>query len=77
ISVILSGDQFGDENIIVDDLPSKSTLIYANSEGASVDLLQLFGAQIYMGRYVAFAMDKLFTVEEITTIIKDEVVKDE
>ena len=30
-----------------------------------------------MGRYVALVMDKLFTLEEITTITKDELVKDE
>ncbi|CAF4387512.1 unnamed protein product, partial [Adineta steineri] len=72
INVALNGDQFEDENIIVDDLPFKSTLIYVNSEGASVDLLQLYGAQTHMGRYVALVMDKLFTLEEITTITKDE-----
>ncbi|CAF4153005.1 unnamed protein product, partial [Adineta steineri] len=77
INVALNGDQFEDENIIVDDLPFKSTLIYVNSEGASVDLLQLYGAQTHMGRYVALVMDKLFTLEEITTITKDELVKDE
>ncbi|CAF1293787.1 unnamed protein product [Adineta steineri] len=77
INVALNGDQFGDENIIVDDSPFKSTLIYVNSEGVSVDLLQLYGVQTHMGRYVALEMDKLFTVEEITSITKDELLKDE
>ncbi|CAF1321601.1 unnamed protein product [Adineta steineri] len=77
INVALNGDQFGDENIIVDDSPFKSTLIYVNSEGVSVDLLQLYGAQTHIGHYVALVMDKLFTFEEITTITKDELVKDE
>ncbi|CAF1549434.1 unnamed protein product, partial [Adineta steineri] len=77
INVALNGDQFGDENIIVDDSPFKSTLIYVNSEGVSVDLLQLYGAQTHMGRYVALVMDKLFMFEEITTITKEELVKDE
>ncbi|CAF1032580.1 unnamed protein product [Adineta steineri] len=77
INVALNGDQFGDENIIVDDSPFKSTLTYVNSEGVSVDLLQLYGAQTHMGRYVALVMDKLFTFEEITTITKDELVNDE
>ncbi|CAF4233389.1 unnamed protein product, partial [Adineta steineri] len=72
INVALNGDQFGDENIIVDDSPFKSTLIYVNSERVSADLLQLYGAQTHMGRYVALIMDKLFTFEEITTITKDE-----
>ncbi|CAF4266879.1 unnamed protein product, partial [Adineta steineri] len=72
INVALNGDQFGDENIIVDDSPFKSILIYVNSEGVSVDLLQLYGAQTHMGRYVALVMDKLFTFEEITIITKDE-----
>ncbi|CAF1084788.1 unnamed protein product [Adineta steineri] len=72
INVALNGDQFGDENIIVDDSPFKSTLIYVNSEGVSVDLLQLYGAQTHMDRYVTLVMDKLFTFEEITTITKEE-----
>ncbi|CAF1143460.1 unnamed protein product [Adineta steineri] len=77
INVTLNGDKFSDPTIIADDLPFKSILIYVNSEGVSVDLLQLYGAQTHMGRYVALVMDKLFTLEEITTIIKDELVKDE
>ncbi|CAF1097180.1 unnamed protein product [Adineta steineri] len=77
INVASNGDQFGDENIIVDDSPFKSTLIYVYSESVSVDQLQLYGAQTHMGRYVALVMDKLFTFEEITTITKDELVKDE
>ncbi|CAF4301343.1 unnamed protein product, partial [Adineta steineri] len=72
INVTLNGDQFSDPNIIADDLPFKSTLIYVNSEGVSVDLFQLYGAQTHMGRYGALVMDKLFTLEEITTITKDE-----
>ncbi|CAF1295824.1 unnamed protein product [Adineta steineri] len=76
INVALNGDQFGDENIIVDDFPFKSTLIYVNSEEASVDLFQLYGAQTQMDRYGALAMDKLFTVEEIKTITEDEFIKD-
>ncbi|CAF4438475.1 unnamed protein product, partial [Adineta steineri] len=70
INGTLNGNQLG-------DLPFKSTLIYVNSKGVSVDLLQLYGIQTQMGRYVARVMDKLFTVEEITTITKDELVKDE
>ncbi|CAF0988140.1 unnamed protein product [Adineta steineri] len=70
INGTLNGNQLG-------DLPFKSTLIYVNSEGVSVDLLQLYGIQTQMGRYVARVMDKLFTVQEITTITKDELVKDE
>ncbi|CAF0723484.1 unnamed protein product [Adineta steineri] len=77
IDVALNGDQFGDENMIVDDRPFKSTLIYVYSEGVSVDLLQLSGAQTHMGRYVALVLDKLFTFEEITTITKEELVKDQ
>ncbi|CAF3713991.1 unnamed protein product, partial [Adineta steineri] len=61
INVALNGDQFGDENIIVDDLPFKSILIYINSEGVSVDLFRLYGAQTHIGRYAALVMDKLFT----------------
>lgn len=48
--------------------------IYVNSEEASVDLFQLYGAQTHIGRYAALVMDKLFTIEEITTITIDELV---
>ncbi len=48
-----------------------------NSKGESFDLLQLHGSHAHMGRYVACVMDKIFTKEEITTITKDQLLKDE
>jgi hypothetical protein len=51
--------------------------VYVNSTGESVDLLQLYGVQTQMGRYVARVMDNIFTKEEIRAIELEELLKDE
>jgi hypothetical protein len=48
-----------------------------SSKGESCDLLQLPGSHAHMGRYVACVMDTIFTKKEITTITRDELLKDE
>ncbi|CAF0852153.1 unnamed protein product [Adineta steineri] len=68
MNVTLNGSQFGDENIMANDLPFKSTLICVNSKGETIDLLQPYGVRTQMGRYVALVMDNIFMKEEITTI---------
>jgi hypothetical protein len=51
--------------------------VYVNSTGESVDLLQLYGVQTQMGRYVARVMDNIFTKEELKAITLEELLKDE
>ena len=51
--------------------------MYVNSIGESIDLLQLYGVQTQMGRYVALVMDNIFTKEELTTITSEKLLKDE
>ncbi|CAF2567686.1 unnamed protein product [Rotaria sp. Silwood2] len=81
INVSLNGTDFGEESQPEVDLPFQSTLVgfivYTNRDGESVDLLQLYGVRTHLGRFAALVMDTLFTKEELTSITKDELVKDD
>ena len=63
--------------MIHDCFDSVSSQVYTNSQGDSIDLIQLYGVHTHMGRYVALVMDNIFTNDEITTITLEELLKDE
>jgi hypothetical protein len=51
--------------------------MHTKGDGESVDLLQLYGVKTQLGRFAALVMDNIFSKEELTTITKDELLRDE
>ncbi|CAF3342376.1 unnamed protein product [Rotaria socialis] len=74
-NVALLGGDFNTEDQSPTDIPFEKSLDCEKPDGTTIDLLQLYGVQTQIGRFVALVMDQLFTKEQLYTITRSQLVQ--